>query len=436
MKKNNFCSYMKTSLLSLTFLVPCILFGQNKQIETNPSNTAQLLAQFIQSKGAGIISFDASNIKQFWVDNSVVSRKDSFDVLLTGKDTQLLKSVPLKIQLMNVNETQNCKVEVIAETKDFDFSVLNEQSKVLSTSQNEDDFLTYSIKSAVFPLEKTQKLSFNLRFDSKSTDILAIKNIILTFSKNKESSFLASPGKINYSIKDINTSSNVTEANTNSFSANGIRTAIYSTKKIIISDNTLKSSVTIKNTGDTAANIYVGYRVFAQDATSLDGRNYPFKSNNKVLGVISASEAGNKIIVDGYTEVWEKGCYLALNAKEDMSDIPNVQLVDGKILEIKKLENGQAEITLDKPLQSKIEEGTIVRVHGKSGSYLYSSSITLKPGEEQVFASTIQKDDSFLQYSPQAFSRGVYYVIPLILSYSTDPTQDNLILISNYSIEY
>lgn len=427
---------MKTSLLSLTFLVPCILFGQNKQIETNPSNTAQLLAQFIQSKGAGIISFDASNIKQFWVDNSVVSRKDSFDVLLTGKDTQLLKSVPLKIQLMNVNETQNCKVEVIAETKDFDFSVLNEQSKVLSTSQNEDDFLTYSIKSAVFPLEKTQKLSFNLRFDSKSTDILAIKNIILTFSKNKESSFLASPGKINYSIKDINTSSNVTEANTNSFSANGIRTAIYSSKKIIISDNTLKSSVTIKNTGDTAANIYVGYRVFAQDATSLDGRNYPFKSNNKVLGVISASEAGNKIIVDGYTEVWEKGCYLALNAKEDMSDIPNVQLVDGKILEIKKLENGQAEITLDKPLQSKIEEGTIVRVHGKSGSYLYSSSITLKPGEEQVFASTIQKDDSFLQYSPQAFSRGVYYVIPLILSYSTDPTQDNLILISNYSIEY
>ena len=152
------------------------------------------------------------------------------------------------------------------------------------------------------------------------------------------------------------------------------------------------------------------------------------------MKVVSHSEASNIIKVDSYSE-WSKGCHLALEAKEDMSDIPNNNFA-GIISEIKKLENGQAEIILSKPLKSKLDEGTKVRIHGLDGAYLYTKIKNLQPGEEQTFTSTIKKDDSFLGFSSKAFSRGVYYVVPIILSYSADASKDNTVLISNYSISY
>ena len=149
MKKNSFylkrkkSSHIKIALhLLFAFFASCILFGQNKQIDTiSDNNTEHLLFQYVQSKGNIIIPFDSVNIKQFWVDNSVLSRKDSFDILLTQQNTHSFESVPLRIQLANVNETQDCKIEVIANTKDFGFSVLNGRSTVLSTSSKENDFL-------------------------------------------------------------------------------------------------------------------------------------------------------------------------------------------------------------------------------------------------------------------------------------------------------
>ena len=427
---------MKTILFSSALCFPILLLGQSRQADAAFEGTHEpLLTQYVQSKGPGIISFDASNIKQFWIEPSIVSRKDSFDILLTKDNGQNNVSVPLRIQLMNVKETQDCKIEVIAETEDVSFSVLDGKSEVLSTSKKEDGFLHYMITSAVFHMEDTQKLSFSLKFNSKTTDVLSIKKIILMFSDNKESKFTASPGRINYTAKKISTSSNTAEVDSNSFSVVGKQTAIFSSQKIIISDKTLSCSVTIKNIGENATTVYVGYNVFTQDNISLNGRNYPFKNINKNLKVVSSSEKSNKIIVDAYTE-WAKNCYLALNVKEDLSDIPNNTFLEGKTLEIKKLENGQAEITLDKPLKNKLKEGTELRVHGLGGAFLYTNSKSLQPGEEQVFNSTIQKDDAFLQYSSKAFSRGVYYVVPIILSYSSDPSKENTIVISDYTISY
>ena len=82
-----------------------------------------LLDEYIASKGSGIISFDASNIKQFWIDNSVVSRNSSFEIILKSTNNQSFESVPLKIQLANVNEAMDCTIEVIADTEEYFFSV-------------------------------------------------------------------------------------------------------------------------------------------------------------------------------------------------------------------------------------------------------------------------------------------------------------------------
>ena len=153
------------------------------------------------------------------------------------------------------------------------------------------------------------------------------------------------------------------------------------------------------------------------------------------MTVISSSKGSEKIIVDSYVE-WDKNCYLALNAKDDFSDIPNNTFTDGKIIEFKKLENGNAEITLDKPLTSKIMEGTKIRVHGQGGSNLYTGIKTLQPGEEQVFTAARKKDNDVLEFSSNILPRGTYYATPMVLSYSVDPNKDNTILIKDYVISY
>ena len=133
---------------------------------------------------------------------------------------------------------------------------------------------------------------------------------------------------------------------------------------------------------------------------------------------------------------WRKESSLAVNVKEDMSDIPECSFVDGTIVDVKEIENGHAEITLDKPVLKGLEKGTKVRVHGVIGAFIYTNIVKLEPGQEELLSSTIAKDDAYLQYSPKAFSRGVYYAVPLILSYSSDANNDNTILITDFSISY
>ena len=119
-----------------------------------------------------------------------------------------------------------------------------------------------------------------------------------------------------------------------------------------------------------------------------------------------------------------------------MSDIPNTSVTD-RVVEIKQLDNGQAEILLEKALNTQLKKGDKVRVHGATnGTYLYTSHLLLHPGEEKSVSSTIQKDDDNLEYSPKALPRGVCYVVPLILSYSSDSNEDNTILINDFSVSF
>lgn len=425
MKRILFCGVL--------FSVFCI-FAQNNNSEKTNSND-QLLNQYVKSKGNAIIVFDFSNIKQFWIDNSVVSKNDSFEILLNKPNTKSFESIPLKIQLANVNETMDCLIEVITDTDDFSFSVLNNSSKVVSTSSPKEDFLNYKVASAVLHLENTIGSLFSLKFESKILSSLSMKRVILSFLDNKNSSFLVSPGTLKLANDNIESSSaQSTEVSESSFSVTGKRTIVSSSKKIFTTDNTLSSSVTIKNTGENATTVYIGYGAYSTDYSWINGRSFPYKPSNKTLSIVSAQEGDSRIIVDSYTD-WAKGCHLALNASEDLSDIPNNTFA-GTISNIKSLDDGKAEITLDRPLKTKIKEGTKVRVHGKSGAYLYTNIKVLQPGEEQTFTSTLKKDDSLLEFSSKAISRGSYYVVPIILSYSSDPNKENTILVSDYIISF
>ena len=203
-------------------------------------------------------------------------------------------------------------------------------------------------------------------------------------------------------------------------------------KNILVADNTLSLSATVKNEGSNTVTLYMGYAVYTKDRILLGGQNYPLTDTSKILNVISYDK--NAIIVDAYDE-WTKNCYLALDVKDDMSDIPYMNLANGKISEIHQLENGNAEIVLDRPLSSELKIGSKVRVTGRSGAFLYTNIIKIQPGEEKNINSAIQKDSNSIVYNNKTFSKGVYYAAPLILSYSSDD-KENTVLIKDFCISY
>ena len=144
----------------------------------------KLLDQFITSKGQNSsIVFDSSNIKQFWIDKSVVSKDNSIIILLNRKGSKL-ESIPLKIQLTNIVESLDCTVDVITTDPGFSFAVSTDVSKNLSESKEQPSFINYHVLSSTFHLEDTDDFSFCLGFNSDSKSSIKIERIILSFKKN------------------------------------------------------------------------------------------------------------------------------------------------------------------------------------------------------------------------------------------------------------
>ena len=414
--------------------IPLISIAQEQNI--TPKDDLELLNSFIHAKGyENEITFTHENIKQFWIDKTVVSQDDLIKVFLTTNNKAKLESVPLRIQLANVHLTQDCKIDIISSESDLSFTVLNDKSEQIEVSMAEkEQFINDTITSGVFHLVDITDSSFFLQFSSKNSNMLKIKKIILSFSKNKR--FLASPGTIHFTKDNLTPKTVITEADANSFYATGKRTRLFAEDRILISDNVVTNSATVKNTGDEPVHIYFGYSPYSEKGERIDNRCIPYKNENTILKVVSAGIDSNKMIVDSYAD-WKKGCYLALNAKEDLSDFPNTSFIEAEIQELNKIDDTHTEIIFDKPIKIKIEEGTLVRIQSPKGAaQIYTHGQDLQPGEEISFSSKIQRDDSFLKYSSKALCRGVYYVIPFIFSNSLDSGKENTVLIKDFSVSY
>ena len=179
---------MKELLFIFCFCVFFSLFGGSGK----KADREQLLVdQYIQSKGADIV-FDASNAKQFWVDKSVSCKDNVINLILEKNEKGMYESKPMKIQLVNVCETQDCKVTILTVSKDFSFQVTSLNNPI-SQSVQEATFLQYHVYSATIHMEETDFFSFNLMFHS-SLESISIKQIILSFSQNINSAFLGSLG--------------------------------------------------------------------------------------------------------------------------------------------------------------------------------------------------------------------------------------------------
>lgn len=431
--------FPKMIILFYAIVMPFVGFAQNGRKNSGIEATENtILNQYIQSRGNCIITFDASNIKQFWIDNSVVARNDCIELFLKNGT-----SIPLKLQLANVSGAQNCKIEVITETPDTEFTVSDMNLKQISSSIQETKFVYYDVLASSFSLEDTliarspqYNFCFQLSFNARNSESIKIKAIVLSFSDNKNV-ILTPSGTFNLKREDINAQSAVleNEDQNNSFSVIGKRSVISTKKSFFVEDKNFTVSVKIKNTGKSATKVYMGYQVYSDKFVQINSGSYPYKDINKVLNVISSEKGSNSIVVDSYPE-WRKGCLISLNAKEDMSDIPSLSFLDGKIVEVKELNDGKAEIIMDKAISNTLKHGDKIRINRESGKYLYTGVKDLQPGEEEVFSHTMKKNNGFLQYSKEAFSRGVFYIRPLILSFSLDSKEYNTIQIIDYVIRY
>jgi hypothetical protein len=287
-------------------------------------------------------------------------------------------------------------------------------------------------------MEDAKDFSFNLIFTSNSKEVLAIKKIVLSFTKNPNSSFISSPGKIEITQNDVKANKE-SQLGDKEFSLTGKKSEIISLKNILVSDKPVTTNITVKNIGDTTTRIYLGFAIYSKDG-KLSPCNYPYKNVNKILNIVSAQKGCDKIIVDSMPE-WEQKSYIAFNAKEDLSDIPSFTLLKERVLDIKELDNGKAEITLEKALSEDLNNSENIRIHASSTSnIIYINEINqrmLRPGEELIFESKIQKDENTLSFSSRtALPKGVYYIVPFVYSYPQNANDDSMILIRNYAISY
>lgn len=400
-------------------------FGQEIQAQENKTNNKGanelLIQQYIQSKGSEIIIFDASNIKRFWINRSVISKKDLFDIILDKKNR--FESEPLRIQLANVNEKMDCSIEVLTETSDVEFSVYDSKLNRLSDSTPQNSFLQYNVISSVFHLEETisedlENYAFNLKFFSKSAETIQVKAIIISFFTNKKPAyFLAHPGQLEITKESIMDQRNVSidddkslTINKTSFKELRIKNNIY------VSENPITFSAKYKNTGNTdfITVFYFRYEFYSNDHKRLGAENYPYKNNNTIMHIVSAEKGNNKIVVDSYVD-WGKNCYLALNAKEDRSDLPNRHLLEEKIVEMKKIDDHHTEIVLDKALSKNIEKGTSVRVHGSNLHQVQIGAISLLSEGEIIFTHTTAEMNNCFVYSKDAIPKGTYYIKPVLI---------------------
>ena len=377
------------------------------------------------------IVFSASDIKQYWVDNSVLS-KDNLIYIFGQNNGQNWQSVPLSIQLKNVDESLDCTISAWSDNKDFSFAVSNSKAKKLSKSSATEDFVQYHIVSSTFHLADTKDNLFKLQFESDSSDTITIKKIVLSFSKNKDGAYLSSPDTL-YITKDIVTPSAEVQLDDNEFAASGKKILLTSNKNIIVPYGAVKSSVTIHNIGETATKVSVGYALFSKGGQKLGPRNYLYNLNCNVLTVVSSEVESDKIIVAG-TSDWAKKCQIATNVKEDLSDIPNTNFLEGKVANVKKLEDGKLEITLDKPLKQALNTGEKIRIHGIAGTYLFPEVKTIQPGAEESFVSTISREVLNKSFNSKSIPYGVYYMKPIIQSNSVKADEVNTIQVIDYSV--
>ncbi|MBR2428002.1 MAG: hypothetical protein IKB16_14815 [Lentisphaeria bacterium] len=159
-----------------------------------------------------------------------------------------------------------------------------------------------------------------------------------------------------------------------SLCVNAMRKFIYS--DIIKIDPTKKYKFSIyfrTDDGSKAAPFFAGLQSYDKNMKPFGGDNV--RSFDGTLTTVTAdARKGEQVLQVENASKYKKGWIIALDAKEDYSDLPNRNLIGGV-----KAINGN-ELTLAQPLKQDVAAGTQIRQH--IGGWQYNLNHGGKPGVE------------------------------------------------------
>lgn len=78
---NSFSLGSRTVIIFTVLLTYVNLYAQENSILNKNDENEYILKKYVESKGDRIIAFDSLNIKQFWTDNSIISRNNSIEII-------------------------------------------------------------------------------------------------------------------------------------------------------------------------------------------------------------------------------------------------------------------------------------------------------------------------------------------------------------------
>jgi len=151
---------------------------------------------------------------------------------------------------------------------------------------------------------------------------------------------------------------------------------IYALKKKIKVDPAVKYkvSVKVKQLGEVPALVYLGFIPYDAKGRVIGLQHGSNNTKGSFTTLAAAAAKGAKSLSVKDASKWEKGSYyfVAFNAKEDMSDMPNFDLA-GTITKIEKTGDVYT-ITFAKALKKAYPAGTMVRQHRAGGTYVYTKN--------------------------------------------------------------
>jgi len=148
----------------------------------------------------------------------------------------------------------------------------------------------------------------------------------------------------------------------------------YSLKKKITVDpaKKYKVSVKVKQLGEVPALVYIGFIPYDAKNRYIGPQQGSSNTKGSATTLTAVVPKGAKSLAVKDASKWKKGphYYVAFNAKDDMSDIPNFTLA-GKITKIEKTGDVYT-ISFKKPLGVSYPAGTKVRQHRTGATYIYT----------------------------------------------------------------
>ena len=138
---------------------------------------------------------------------------------------------------------------------------------------------------------------------------------------------------------------------------------------------TVQVDVSAKQPDGKSSWVLVGYDVYNKDGKQITSSHVGARKDTLTTVVEDAPKGATVIKLKDASKFRKASAVIALDAKEDFSDLPNFNITPA-VKDIAK-EGDIWVITLNSPLKKDIKAGTQVREHGQGG-YLYVASIGAK----------------------------------------------------------